>query len=118
VPSPDPDCLFCKIVRGEIPASLVHQDEAVTVFRDINPQAPAHLLLVPNEHIPSTNELRPEHDALVGRLVRTVASVARQEGIAESGYRLLTNCGRDGGQLVMHLHFHLVGGRQLGWPPG
>lgn len=112
------DCLFCKIARREIPTELVHQDEAVTVFRDINPQTPTHLLLIPNEHIVSTNDLRPEHDALVGRLVRTAAAVAAQEGVGESGYRLLTNCGPHAGQLVKHLHFHVVGGRQMGWPPG
>ena len=114
----DPNCLFCKIVRGEIPSSVVYQDEAVTAFRDINPQAPTHLLVVPNEHVESTNDLRAEHDALVGRLIRAAGTVARQEGIAESGYRLVSNCGRDGGQLVMHLHVHRLGGRQLGWPPG
>src|SRR6476661_8333822 len=98
------DCLFCKIVRGEIPAGLVYQDEVMTAFRDINPQAPVHFLLVPNEHLVSTNELRPEHDALIGRLIRTAAVVAQQEGIGERGYRVLTNCGGEGGQVVMHLH--------------
>ena len=112
------DCLFCKMVRGEIKPDLVHQDDAVTAFRDINPQAPKHVLLIPNEHVASTNDLRPEHDAIVGRLVRTAAEIAAKEGIGRSGYRLLTNCGREGGQVVQHLHFHLVGGRQMGWPPG
>ena len=112
------DCLFCKIVAGLIPATLVHQDDAVTAFRDINAQAPSHLLLVPNEHFASTNELQPEHDALVGRLVRTAAAVAEREGLGESGYRLVVNCGPDGGQTVGHLHLHLLGGRQLTWPPG
>ena len=112
------DCLFCKIVRGEIQTELVHQDDAVTAFRDINPQAPTHVLLVPNEHVVSTNDLRPEHDALIGRLVRTAAEVADKEGSGQSGYRLLANCGPHAGQLVKHLHFHLVGGRQMGWPPG
>ncbi len=116
--SDSPDCLFCKIVRGDIKTDLVHQDDAVTAFRDINPQAPTHVLLIPNQHIVSTNDLQKEHDALIGRLVRTAAVVASREGIAENGYRLLTNCGRHGGQVVMHLHFHLVGGRQMGWPPG
>ena len=112
------DCLFCKIARGEIKTDLVHQDGAVTAFRDINPQAPKHVLLVPNEHIVSTNDLQPEHDAVVGRLVRAAAEVAAREGIGQSGYRLLTNCGPDAGQLVQHLHFHLIGGRKMGWPPG
>jgi histidine triad (HIT) family protein len=112
------DCLFCKIAAGLIPTDRVYQDEVVTAFRDINAQAPSHILLVPNEHLASTNELQPEHDALVGRLVRTAAMMADREGIRESGYRLVTNCGREGGQAVMHLHFHLLGGRQLSWPPG
>jgi histidine triad (HIT) family protein len=90
----------------------------LTAFRDINPQAPVHVLLVPNEHVDSTNELSKAHDSLVGRLVRTAAELARSEGIAQSGYRLLTNCGPHGGQLVKHLHFHLIGGREMGWPPG
>lgn len=112
------DCLFCKMVRGEIKPDLVHQDDAVTAFRDINPQAPVHVLVIPNQHVNSVNTLEPEHDALIGRLIRTVAEIAARESIADSGYRLLTNCGRDGGQVVMHLHFHLVGGRRMGWPPG
>lgn len=108
------DCLFCKIVAGEIPGSIVHQDEVVTAFRDINPRAPTHILLVSNEHLASTDELRPEDDALIGRLVRTAAELARSEGIAQSGYRVLTNCGPDSGQVVFHLHFHLLGGKRLG----
>jgi histidine triad (HIT) family protein len=112
------DCLFCNIVAGGTEAALVHQDDAVTAFRDINPQAPVHLLLIPNQHVATLNDLRPEHDALLGRLVRTAADLAAREGIAESGYRLLSNCGRDGGQVIMHLHVHLVGGRELAWPPG
>jgi histidine triad (HIT) family protein len=112
------DCLFCKVVRGEIKGDLIHQDDAVTVFRDINPQAPVHVLLVPNQHVASTNELGPDHDALVGRLVRTAAEVAVREGISDSGYRVVTNCGRQAGQTVDHLHLHLLGGRQMTWPPG
>ena len=112
------DCLFCNIVRGEIPAEVVHRDDAVTAFRDINPQAPTHLLIVPNEHVVGTNELQPEHDALIGRLIRTAAQIAAKEGVGESGYRLTVNCGPNAGQLVKHLHFHLLGGRRMGWPPG
>ena len=116
---PEPtDCLFCKIVSGEIETTPVHRDDAVTVFRDINPQAPVHLLLIPNEHVATINDLEPEYDALVGRLVRTAALVAASEGVAERGYRLVTNCGQDAGQLVMHLHLHLLAGREMGWPPG
>jgi histidine triad (HIT) family protein len=111
-------CLFCNIVAGGTEAVLVHQDDAITAFRDINPQAPVHLLLIPNQHVATLNDLRPEHDALLGRLVRTAAELAAREGIAENGYRLLSNCGRDGGQVVMHLHVHLLGGRELAWPPG
>ncbi len=112
------DCLFCKIVRGEIPGDVVHRDDAITAFRDINPQASTHLLIVPNEHVVGTNDLTPEHDQLVGRLIRTAAQIAAREGVGESGYRLTVNCGPDAGQLVKHLHFHLLGGRKMGWPPG
>jgi histidine triad (HIT) family protein len=101
-----------------MPASVVHQDEAVTAFRDLNPVAPVHILLVPREHISSTNALGRDSDALVGRLIRTASTVAEREGVRESGYRLVTNCGRDAGQAVQHLHIHLVAGRPLGWPPG
>jgi histidine triad (HIT) family protein len=111
-------CLFCRVAAGTIPATIVHQDEAVTAFRDINPQAPLHVLLIPNEHLASTDELDERHDALVGRLVRTAASVARAEGLGERGYRLVSNCGADAGQSVAHLHVHLLGGRPLHWPPG
>ena len=114
----DSDCLFCKMARGEITPDVVYQDDAVLAFRDINPQAPVHVVLIPKRHVISVNELQPEHDGLIGRLVRAAAEVARKEGIAERGYRLLTNCGPDGGQVVMHLHFHVVGGRRMTWPPG
>ena len=112
------DCLFCKIARGQIPASLVHQDAAVTAFRDINPQAPTHVLVIPNRHIASTSELRPEDDELVGRLVRTAARIAASEGLEAGGYRLVANFGADAGQTVWHLHVHLLGGRRMSWPPG
>jgi len=114
----DPECLFCKIVGGQIPATIVHRDERVTVFRDINPQAPAHVLIVPNEHVADTETLEAEHDALVGQLVRTARAVARQEGLSERGYRLVINTGADAQNSVAHLHIHVLGGRQMGWPPG
>ncbi len=114
----DPNCLFCKIVRGDIPAAKVFDDGVVTAFRDINPRAPVHLLVIPNEHLESTSALEPRHDVLVGRLVRTAADLAGAESLAERGYRLVTNCGPEAGQSVQHLHFHLLGGRPLGWPPG
>jgi histidine triad (HIT) family protein len=114
----DPDCIFCKIVRGEIPAGVVYQDEQVTAFRDIDPKAPVHVLVVPNEHVANTTTLDTAHDAMVGALLRTAHTVARQEGVAESGYRLVVNTGRDANNTVPHLHVHLLGGRALGWPPG
>jgi len=116
--SPTSDCLFCRIVAKEIPASIVYADDAVTVFRDIEPQMPTHVLIIPNQHVANTEALEPEHDALVGRLLRTARQVARQEGIAESGYRLVVNTGPDALNSVPHLHVHLLGGRAMTWPPG
>lgn len=112
------DCLFCKLVRGEVSADVVYRDEALTAFRDIDPRAPTHVLVIPNEHVVGTNDLGAEHDQTVGRLIRTAAEIAGREGLGESGYRLVVNCGSDAGQLVKHLHFHLLGGRRMGWPPG
>jgi len=106
--------LFLKIVNREIPADIVFQDERVTAFRDINPQAPTHILIIPNKLIPSVNEVREEDEALLGHLLTVARDIARQEGIAESGYRLLINCGDHGGQEIYHLHMHLFGGRPLG----
>ena len=112
------DCIFCRIVAGSIPADVVYRDEQVTAFRDIEPQAPVHVLLIPNEHIASTDALEPGHEGLVGRLFTTAKQVARGEGVAANGYRLTVNTGRDGNQTVAHLHVHLLGGRRFGWPPG
>jgi histidine triad (HIT) family protein len=112
------ECIFCRIVRGEVPAQVVHRDDAVTAFRDINPVAPVHVLLVPNEHLTAVGDAGPQHEALLGRLLRAAAAVAAREGLAERGYRLVTNAGPDAGQLVPHLHFHLLGGRAFAWPPG
>lgn len=106
--------IFERIVRRELPADIRYQDELVTAFRDIHPAAPVHLLVVPNEPIPGAAELGPEHEPMLGRLLRVAADLARAEGIAESGFRLIVNCGGDGGQEVPHLHLHLVGGRSLG----
>jgi histidine triad (HIT) family protein len=114
----DPECLFCKIVGGQIPATMVSRDERVTVFRDINPQAPTHVLIVPNEHMADTEALEVEHDALVGELVRTARSVARHEGLSARGYRLVINTGADAQNSVAHLHIHVLGGRPMTWPPG
>jgi histidine triad (HIT) family protein len=114
----DPDCLFCKIVAGEIPAAIVLKNDQVTVFRDINPQMPTHVLIVPNRHIANTEALTSADDAIVGALIRTAQEVARKEGLSERGYRLVINSGPDALNSVPHLHVHLLGGRSMGWPPG
>jgi histidine triad (HIT) family protein len=112
------DCLFCQLVAGNIPATIVSKDDTFTAFRDINPQAPVHVLIVPNRHIASTSGLREADDALAGSLLRAAARLAEQEGVAQSGYRVVTNTGAYAGQSVDHLHLHLLGGRRLNWPPG
>ena len=108
------ETIFSKIIRREIPAQIVYQDELVTAFRDINPQAPTHILIIPNKLIPTVNDITPEDEPMLGRLFTVAKLVAEQEGIAESGYRLLINCNRDAGQEVFHLHMHIFGGRPLG----
>lgn len=108
------DNIFAKIVRGELPADVVYQDEMVTAFRDIAPQAPTHVLVVPNKAIPTAADATDDDEALLGRIVRTAVKIAEAEGIAEDGYRLLINCRSHGGQEVPHLHLHLLGGRPLG----
>jgi histidine triad (HIT) family protein len=110
------DCLFCKIVRGEIPAKLLFENDRVVAFRDIRPEAPTHILVVPREHVPSLNEATDA--ALIGELSLAAARIAKSEGIAESGYRTVINTNRDAGQTVFHVHLHLLGGRAMGWPPG
>jgi len=112
------DCIFCRIARGEIPSEIVHQDDELVAFRDVNPQAPTHILIIPKEHIESTLALSEAHDRLVGRVHRLAADLARKEGIAERGFRLVLNTNREAGQSVFHLHFHLLGGRPMHWPPG
>lgn len=107
------DCVFCKIVAGEIPAEILYQDDNVVAFRDIQPMAPTHLLIIPRKHIPSLTELSESELPLMEDIVRTANQMAKREGIARSGYRLVINCGEQGGQLVPHLHMHLLGGRQL-----
>ena len=107
------DCVFCKIVAGEIPADILYQDEQVIAFRDINPQAPVHVLVIPREHIPSVVELSGAESSLVENMVSIASQLAVKEGVSGSGYRLVINCGEQGGQLVPHLHLHLLGGRQL-----
>lgn len=108
------ETIFSKIIRREIPADVVYQDDRATAFRDINPKAPTHILIIPNKLIPTVNEVTPADEALLGHLFVVAAQVAKAEGIDESGYRLLINCNRDGGQEVFHLHMHLLGGRPLG----
>lgn len=112
------DCIFCKIVAGDIPSKRVYEDEIVVAFSDINPQAPTHIVIIPRKHIPSLDDIVAEDDMAVGYLVRISAQIARGEGIADNGYRLVANCGPAAGQSVNHLHFHLLGGRQMEWPPG
>jgi len=113
-----PPCLFCQIIAREIPADILSQDESLTAFRDIHPQAPTHILIVPNKHIVSTNDVQPEDQELIGSMFTLAAQLARQEKIDQSGYRLVVNNGRGAGQSVFHLHFHLLGGRPMHWPPG
>lgn len=112
------DCLFCRMVAGDIPADVVHQTDRVFAFRDINPQAPVHVLVIPREHIGSAAELTPAQDQLWGRLLHVAQAIADDAGQADTGYRLVTNVGRNGGQTVHHLHLHLLAGRRMTWPPG
>ena len=112
------DCLFCKIVAGQIPATIVHQDEHLVAFKDINPQAPMHVLIVPRRHVSSLNELEAGDDALVGEMIRRAAALARAQGHADRGYRTVFNCNADAGQTVFHVHLHVLGGRPMTWPPG
>jgi histidine triad (HIT) family protein len=111
-------CLFCDIVAGEVPATLVHDSEHVVAFRDINPQAPTHVLIVPRAHHVDVATLAADNPELLGEVVREAAVVAAKEGVAERGWRLVFNVGSDAGQTVLHIHGHVLGGRGLGWPPG
>ncbi len=112
------ECLFCRIAKKEIPADIVLEDEDVLAFRDINPQAPTHVLVIPKRHITSTVDLTAEDDALVGKVVRTGAEIAKSEGHGDKGFRLVLNAGPDAGYSVFHVHLHVLGGRKLEWPPG
>ncbi|MGH8893582.1 MAG: histidine triad nucleotide-binding protein [Actinomycetes bacterium] len=114
----DNDCLFCKIVAGDIPADIVHEGERVLAFRDINPQAPTHLLLVPREHHENAAVLAAADEAALAELFRVAGDVAAGEGLTDGGYRMVFNTGRGAGQVVFHAHLHLLGGRGFGWPPG
>ena len=112
------DCLFCRIVAGEIPADVVHQNERAIAFRDINPQAPVHVLVIPRDHLESLDEAARSDEALLGHLLRVAARVANELGLSDGGYRTVINTGAGAGQSVFHLHLHVIGGRSLSWPPG
>ncbi|MDP8248191.1 MAG: histidine triad nucleotide-binding protein [Candidatus Tritonobacter lacicola] len=112
------DCLFCNIMSGKIPGTIVHEDDGVVAFEDVNPQTPVHILIVPRRHIRSLNDLEEVDAGLIGRVHLVAKKIAREKGIAGSGYRLVCNCGPDAGQAVGHIHFHLIGGRPMSWPPG
>jgi histidine triad (HIT) family protein len=112
------DCLFCRIVAGAIPANEVYRDESLVAFRDINPQAPLHVLIIPTRHVATLNELTVNDDALVGAMLRRAAAIAAEHGYGERGYRTVFNTNREAGQTVFHIHLHLLAGRGLAWPPG
>ena len=114
----DPDCLFCKIIAGDVLADIIYESDTAIAFRDINPRAPTHVLIVPREHIATINDINPEQEAIVGSLFSAARDIAAQEGISDDGYRAVMNCNAAAGQTVFHLHLHLLGGRILGWPPG
>jgi histidine triad (HIT) family protein len=112
------DCLFCGIVEGKIKANVIYQDDIAVAFKDIAPKAPAHVLIIPRKHIVSVSDIEDQDQPLIGRIFQVAAKLARVQGIADSGYRVVVNSGADAGQSVFHLHFHLLGGRQMSWPPG
>jgi histidine triad (HIT) family protein len=112
------DCLFCKIVDQSIPSNIVFEDDNVLAFEDINPKAPVHILIIPKQHISTINDIKSEHDALIGQMYLAAKMIAKEKSIAEDGYRAVMNCNRHGGQEVYHIHLHLLGGKQLTWPPG
>ena len=111
-------CIFCKIVAGEIPSKKVYEDDLILAFIDIEPQAPVHVVIIPKEHIESANMITSENSKVIAHIFETIPKLAKELGVAESGYRVINNCGVDGGQTVPHIHFHLTGGRQFGWPAG
>lgn len=112
------DCIFCKIIKKEIPAKIVHEDDMVIAFEDVNPQAPVHLLIVPRKHIPTLLDLTPEDNQLIGHIFLTANNLAKNKGISASGFRTVFNCNKDAGQAVYHIHLHIFGGRRMAWPPG
>jgi histidine triad (HIT) family protein len=112
------DCLFCRMIAGEIPVNPVYEDQSLMIIEDINPQAPLHVLVIPKAHIASLNDLAPEHDTLVGSMFRRAAAIAKDRGYSERGFRTVFNTNREAGQTVFHIHLHLLAGRSLAWPPG
>ena len=112
------DCLFCKIIAGDIPSDKVYEDDAVYAFKDITPVAPLHILIIPKKHIATLNDLKKQDDAVMGELLLAAKNIAKQEGYADDGYRTVINCGEQAGQTVFHIHLHLLAGRDLSWPPG
>jgi len=112
------DCLFCRIAAHQIPATVAYEDASLIAIDDLNPQAPVHLLIIPKAHIATLNDLTPDHDALVGEMIRRAAALARERGYDDRGFRTVFNTNRDAGQTVFHIHLHLLAGRALGWPPG
>lgn len=112
------DCIFCKIIKGEIPSEKVYEDDTVLCFKDISPGAPVHVLIIPKKHIDSINDITEEDTKLIAYIYLIAKKIAHELGIANKGYRIVTNCGKDGGQTVPHVHFHMLGGRNLKWPPG
>ena len=112
------DCLFCKIIAGEVPSTKVYEDEYVYAFNDIDPKAPEHIIIIPKKHFLSANEIDEENMSLIGRVFLAAKTIAKERDFSEKGYRIVNNCGIDGGQTVGHIHFHLLAGRNLGWPPG
>ena len=112
------NCLFCKIIKREIPATIVHEDEETIAFDDINPQAPVHVIIIPKKHIDKISEIKDKDSFLTTRLISTGNKIAKEKNLTESGYRFVINCNKDAGQEVFHIHMHLLGGRKMGWPPG
>ena len=112
------DCLFCKILAGDIPADIIYESPTAIAFRDINPKAPTHVLIIPRQHIATINDICEQDEAVIGSLYSAARDIARQEGLSDEGYRAVINCNEAAGQTVFHIHLHLLGGRDLGWPPG
>lgn len=111
------DCIFCKIARNEIPSQKLYEDDEIVAFNDLEPQAPVHVLIIPKAHISSANEITAENSDIIGKIFMVAAKIAKEQGL-DKGYRIVNNCGEDGGQTVQHLHFHLLGGRKMHWPAG